>query len=111
MQGVGFTPGRVAKQYDANRSVRNYESRIIKRRQNLINRWYLEWRNRDRDGQWEAMQAIRGFNKNNPRNIIDFDTLKRSWKTRQRFSTESKHGITLKKKTQHIKNKVRFADD
>jgi len=111
MKAIGFSPARVNRQYDANRSLRNYEQQIHKRRQLLINRWYLAWRTRDREGMRDGIKEIRRFNSKNRRNAISMDTLRQSWKTRRRFSHESRAGVHLNKRDAHLRGRVRFGDE
>ena len=111
LQGIGFTPANVAKQYDANRALKNYQNRINDRRQLLMNRWWLALQAGDADGVADALDDIRNFNGKNPTRRIDFKTLKRSALTRRKRNGQNDHGVYLPKRDRHLQGRVRFGDE
>ena len=92
-QAAGFTPSKVNRQYAQNTAIQYYESRILNRRQKLMNLYWLAWRTGDEETQQETLEAIQAYNRSNPRKAIKPSALKRSLKIRLRNSqrTEKRH--------------------
>ena len=112
LQTIGFTPGRVAKQYDVNTAIKNYETRLKDRRRRLINLAAISLKVGDTEEyKTNVLPAILAFNKKNPRNKIDMQSIRRSVKTRQRYSKESMDGINLQKSMRHLRERIRYGDD
>ena len=69
-QAAGFTPSKVNRQYAQNTAIQYYESRILNRRQKLMNLYWLAWRTGDEETQQETLEAIQAYNRSNPRKAI-----------------------------------------
>lgn len=111
MQFIGFSVGRVNKQYDARSAIKNAEHRIKDRRKLLMNKFATSIHNGDTTWQKDILNEIRFYNKKNPTNAITVDSIKRSLKMRAKTSAMTKNGVYLNKNMQHLRNKGRFADD
>ncbi len=111
LQASGFTPGRVAKRYDANRAFYNYDDRIAKRRARLVNRWAMAMMTGDGDGIREALAAIQRFNGKNPSFRIGQEHLKGSLKRRLQYSTRNRGGVYVTKRNLGTLNRIRFANE
>lgn len=111
LQGSGFSPADVTKQYDVNSAIRDYQYRLRDRRQLLINRWWLAHSAGDTEGAREALEAMARFSRKNPGMKIDRDTLYRSARMRRRRSAESQGGVHLRKSERYLRDRVRFGDD
>ncbi len=112
MQAIGFSSARVDKQYDVNSAIKGYESRIGKRRQQLITKAATALRVGDvQTYKEDVLPDIIKFNNKNPRNNIDMNAIRRSVKTRNRYSKESINGISVRKKMRYLRDRVRFGDD
>ncbi|MEF8794317.1 PLxRFG domain-containing protein [Thiohalorhabdus sp.] len=97
-QALGFTPSRVSQYYDAYFAAENAEKRINRRRDTLLNKYWLGLRNGDSDTMGEAMEGITAFNKSYPEVAISASTLSQSMESRMRYTAESKMGIHIDKK-------------
>jgi hypothetical protein len=112
-QGAGFAPAELAQRYDANRAIKNIETRILDRRERLINRWWLARRTGDQEGVQEAMAAIGRFNQSsaiatNPRARITPATLLASTQARRRYSQRAEGGIIVDQRLGRLPERVRF---
>jgi len=111
MQFIGFSVGRVNKQYDARSTIKNAENRIKDRRKLLMNKFATSINNGDAAWQKEILKEMAKFSKKNPTNAITVDSIERSLKMRARTSAMTKNGVYLRKNMQHLRNKGRFADE
>lgn len=111
LQGIGFSSGEVSKQYDANSALRNYKTKIDRRRQLLVNRWWLALDRGDTEAHAESLDDIRTFNGKNPTKKISIKTLKQSLKIRKIRSSQSEHGVYLRKNERHLRDRVRYGND
>lgn len=96
-QAIGFTPAKVNETYDRNNSLKNAESRVLKKRSSLINAWVLAAQQNDADGKREALERIKKFNAvpiYRPL-AIGADTLQRSMKTRARNAAKREDGALI----------------
>jgi hypothetical protein len=109
LQGIGFTPARLANQYEANRALKGLEQRILDRRANLINRYALALHLQDQEMVQQSREAIQRFNQHNPTAAITAQTLRRSLRARSRYSRQAQHGMMLSKNLQGLTSEVRFA--
>lgn len=109
LQLQGFTPAEVANQYDANRSLKNYEQAILGRRQRLLDAYALATRLGDSEGRASALERIRAFNRANPEVMLNSRSLRRSLRDRLRYSERAANGIVLDRRlARRIREDVRF---
>jgi hypothetical protein len=98
LQLAGFTPAEVAKQYDVNRSLKNYEQAILDRRGYLLDAFAMALRLDDGEARQEALDKIKAFNRANPEIAITTKGIRQSLGARARYSRDAEHGITLNRK-------------
>ena len=109
-QAMGFAPARAGERYEARNTVKNMQSGIGNRREQLLN-WYAESiRDNDSIKQSDVVNKIQRFNEKNPAKMIDAKVLKHSLKTRARISGQTEHGIYLPKGSKHLIEAGRFAE-
>ncbi len=95
-QAIGFQPVRLAEQYRENSALKNYEQFILDRRQSLMNAYAMAVRTgADRA---EVMERIRAFNRRYPEIPINGDTLRRSLRTRARYSAQADGGVAINRR-------------
>ncbi|NMS58079.1 PLxRFG domain-containing protein, partial [Vibrio parahaemolyticus] len=58
-QALGFTPARLVQQYDSNSALKGYERQVTRRRQSLMNAYWLAVRTKDNDGRKSVLNNIR----------------------------------------------------
>jgi hypothetical protein len=107
-QLLGFSPEKVSSQFEQSRAIKNGEQRIIQRRQNLLTRYALAARAGDDRGMGEAMEKIRSYNENVPRYPITSTVIKRSMKSRSRYSRDSMNGINLNKNLMYLADELDY---
>lgn len=98
LQLIGFTPAEVARQYEENRSLKNYEQHVLDRRQHLMDAFAMAQRLEDQVARADALDAIRKFNAKWPELGISANTLRKSLMSRARYSAKAEGGIMLNKK-------------
>lgn len=109
LQMQGFTPAQVARQYDANSAVKGYEQFILNRRQHLTDAYAMAWRLGDAETQSAVLEKMRAFNQANPELAISAETLRRSLKSRMRYSQRAEDGIIVNPKLEaRVRGAVRF---
>jgi len=94
-QALGLSPLVVAEQYETNNELKGADTKLTKRRQQLMNRYFMAVRQADSDGATAALGQIRQFNRANPNYAITRETLDRSQQSRARHLALSDHGITV----------------
>lgn len=96
-QSIGFTPAKVAETYERNSALINADSRIKRRRGELLNRFALAHRLGDEGARSDALDAIRRFNAvpmHRPV-AITAETLRSSLKTRIRNAKKREDGVLI----------------
>jgi hypothetical protein len=110
-QALGFTPARVSEMYAGANAVKNYETRIERRRKVLMNQWVNAVRKQDAEGAREAMAAITAFNAKNPIFRIDYQrNLVPSLRNRMRVQAQTKDGVYVPATKNEIRQVGRFAN-
>jgi hypothetical protein len=99
LQGAGFTPQRLASQYQLNAWQKDTEQQILDRRQSLINQKFNARARGDYDTEADINEEIQNFNIMNPEKglKITSETLVASARTRAQQSKDTKAGIYLSK--------------
>lgn len=102
MQAFGFTPVELARRSESAGALASRKSNLTQRKTALLDRLYLAKINGDKEGQREAMEAIRKFNSNEfvrkTRNVIGFDDIQESLKRRMKNARTSVYGINVPEK-------------
>jgi hypothetical protein len=110
-QAFGWTPSRLANRYAENSKRKAREQRIVKRRSELLAKYYSAWRRQDEDDSYAVMEQIVKFNQANPGYPIEGETIRKSIRRRQTYRQSAKDGIQLNKKLQgSILEDVDFAN-
>jgi hypothetical protein len=93
-QALGFTPAKVAEQYETNTRLKNRERRITRERQSIL----ADVTGAMRAGEMvdaDLMAEVAEFNRANPDYPITPDTIMRSLRARIRASDQMEGGIRL----------------
>lgn len=98
MQLQGFTPTKLSRQYETNRSLKNYEQHIFDRRRHLMGALAMSIRLEDGKARAEAMAKIGRFNQTHPELAITPRTIRQSMKARERYSARAEAGVVLNPK-------------
>lgn len=98
MQGVGFSPARVAEQYQINNSLKNYEKEIDTRRKALLDAYAMAMSLRDTEAVRTAYVKIQAFNRKYPEWPINSSTIRRSLQSRKAYSDRMVSGIVMNKR-------------
>ncbi len=109
-QAMGFTPSELVKQYEQNRAVKDMETRLRRRHDQLINRIFMGYRLQDRKVVRQTLRDIGQWNKSNPTYAITPATLQRSAKARSAYDMRTVGGIALDKRLQYLHNTLRFTE-
>jgi hypothetical protein len=99
-QSIGFAPERLAQRQKANIEMKTAEQDILKRRQDLLNAYFMAFDTQDSDFLDRTMEKIARFNKSNPAVGIRGSNLSRSVrdKYRQRLISQLTGGMNINKK-------------
>jgi hypothetical protein len=99
-QSLGFAPERVAQRQKSNIEMKTVEQKILTRRQDLLNAFFMAVDNDDDDMVDRVLDKIEKFNDSYGAVGITSDQLQKSVKTRytQRALAESTGGISINKK-------------
>ncbi|SEN87057.1 hypothetical protein SAMN04489859_102010 [Paracoccus alcaliphilus] len=94
MQLQGFTPAEVAERYQINNRLRNKQSRIEKRRKDIVREIGDAVRKGDEIPD-SAVEKMRRFNQDIPEWAITADSIRQSVRARQRASDRNELGVAL----------------
>jgi hypothetical protein len=99
LQAVGFTPQRLAGQYQLNAWQKDAEKQILARRQSLLNQYFNARTRGDFETASDVREEMRNFSMMNPEKglAITEDTITASGRTRAQQSKDTKAGIYLSK--------------
>ncbi len=100
IQGLGFSPERVAQRQKSNIEMKNAEQNILNRRQALLDGFFMSVDNGDDDMRERVIDKVAKFNAANPGVAISSKNLTNSIKTRMklRAMAEATGGMTINKK-------------
>ncbi len=88
---LGFTPGRLAKQYDDNQLIRNIDARISTRRERLV----AGFLRTEGDERFAVLRDVAAFNKEHPAYAITHKQLLNALKTRAKRKASDDGGVYL----------------
>lgn len=99
-QALGFTPERLAQRQKANIEMKTVEQKILKKRQALLDAFFMSIDNSDDDLKERVLDKVVKFNQANPGMAIQPKNLMQSVETRfkQRALADSLGGMALNKK-------------
>lgn len=95
MQVFGFRPSDVAEAGEEAGAAKRMESKIIQRRNAIIERASVARMSGDYEGFQEAMEDARGFSQKHPARAITAETLYGAIKRRQKKMVESVNGVRV----------------
>jgi hypothetical protein len=98
LQLSGFTPSELSRKYDRNRTLKNYEDFVEKRRDHLMNAYAMAVRLGDADAIAAAWEQIGKFNQTWPQIAITPEVLRKSARTKAMNSARAEDGIVLNPK-------------
>jgi hypothetical protein len=97
MQIFGFAPADLATTQARTGAEYTTSQKLRQRRTALLLQMYTAVAASNADATKEALRSIAEFNRSNPDLFIDYDTLERSFKERDRRAAESLDGLYLEK--------------
>lgn len=97
MQMVGFSPADLSSQYEKTQAAKGFEREVLKRRQNLLERYNMAVTAGDSDLLMDTMERIAEFNAARPSKTITRDTLVRSQRARAAAEKEMVAGVRFDK--------------
>jgi len=97
-QALGFTPAKLAEQYDRNGAMKNKEAVIVGRRGDLLTRVWRSETGRSSETIDEILPDIQEFNEDYPEYPITPKTIRQSMQSRERASDRNEGGIQINPK-------------
>jgi hypothetical protein len=100
VQGLGFSPERVAQRQKSNIEMKNIEQKILNRRQALLDGFFMSVDNGDDDMRERVIDKVAKFNAANPGVAISGKNLTNSIKTKMKLRAlaEATGGMSINKK-------------
>jgi hypothetical protein len=97
LKATGFTPTKLADRYDEDNRLRNVESRLKKRREQLMDAYWLAYQARDAEGKSDARAAIREWNTKHRSAAISGTDLQASVRSRRSYTKQAAKGVVIGK--------------
>lgn len=111
LQLAGFSPARLNEQYDGINAAKNYERRLLDRRESLLNAYAMAWRASDPDTLATVREKIKAWNEAQPALAITTSTIRRSLAARMRYSSKAEAGVVLDRRVADAaRAQARFSD-
>jgi hypothetical protein len=100
IQGVGFSPERVAQRQKSNIEAKGMEQDIKNRKDNLMNAFFMAVDNKDGELKSRVIEKVRKFNRSHPGMAIEPEDLVKSIETRytNRAIARTTGGISIDKR-------------
>jgi len=96
-QAIGFTPADLSNTYEQRSSAKNFENKVLARKQNILNKYKTARKLGNRSLEREAVKEALAFRRQFP-TLMDDTTLERSYKASVRIDSEDTiAGITFTK--------------
>jgi len=99
MQVFGFAPADLSSTYEQRSAAKNYERKVLDRKQRILDRWELASESGDREFKAEVRKEFNNFRKNYPQ-LVDARTLDRSLNARRSAEKEIMLGMRWNKSLQ-----------
>ncbi len=99
MQVFGFGPADLSSTYEQRSAAKNYERKVLDRKQRILDRWEMASESGDRDFKAEVRKEFNSFRKNYPQ-LVDARTLDRSLNARRSAEKEIMLGMRWNKSLQ-----------
>lgn len=110
-QALGLSPLAVSEQYEKNSELKGADARMTRRRQRLMNRYFLAIRQQDGEAARAVLEEVRDFNRANPAYAITRETLQRSQQARRRHAGMTENGITVTRRMHAMRQRLPAAED
>lgn len=107
-QSIGFVPEELATLNAQSRAVKGAEQKLHKRKELLIDKYFLASHNADKEGTDEALKDIMTFDKKNPTIAIGAANIVSSAKSRAKFNALAVEGTTVDPKLGYLHNRYKF---
>lgn len=107
-QSIGFVPEELATLNAQGRAVKGAEQKLHKRKELLIDKYFLASHNADKEGTDEALKDIMTFDKKNPTIAIGAANIVSSAKSRAKFNALAVEGTTVDPKLGYLHNRYKF---
>lgn len=107
---LGFNPTRVSEMHEGQRAIKNRESALVGRREEIMNMFNAAVMAGDTEMQAEAMEAAAKFSMTNPGMAINGMALRHSLQAKLRNQAMIKDGVYLQKRRQELRAEGRFAN-
>ena len=99
MQVFGFGPADLSSTYEQRSAAKNYERKVLDRKQRILDRWEMASESGDREFKAEVRKEFNSFRKNYPQ-LVDARTLDRSLNARKSAEKEIMLGMRWNKSLQ-----------
>ena len=99
MQVFGFGPADLSSTYEQRSAAKNYERKVLDRKQRILDRWEMASESGDREFKAEVRKEFNNFRKNYPQ-LVDARTLDRSLNARRAAEKEIMLGMRWNKSLQ-----------
>ena len=99
MQVFGFGPADLSSTYEQRSAAKNYERKVLDRKQRILDRWEMASESGDREFKAEVRKEFNNFRKNYPQ-LVDARTLDRSLNARRSAEKEIMLGMRWNKSLQ-----------
>ena len=99
MQVFGFGPADLSSTYEQRSAAKNYERKVLDRKQRILDRWEMASESGDREFKAEVRKEFNNFRKNYPQ-LVDARTLDRSLNARKAAEKEIMLGMRWNKNLQ-----------
>jgi hypothetical protein len=96
VQSIGFAPADLSSTYRQRSAAKNYENKVLGRKQRILNKYTAAKKVGDTKRQQEAAEAANKFIRQYP-TLMDRDTLERSYKANIAADKNSVAGISFTK--------------
>ena len=107
---LGFAPARASEMYEAKGAVKNAETALNEKRQNLLSRMVKARIEGDGTAVQDLQVDIQAFNERNPAFKITMDSIMKSLLAKRRNTAETQDGIRLPKGKDDLRAIGRFAE-
>lgn len=97
LQAFGFTPASLSNIYEIRSAGKNFEGKVLDRRQNILKKYYLGITTGDKETVREALEEYKEFARAFPEKVSP-GLLENSFKSRQQSASELINGLRFDKK-------------
>lgn len=107
---LGFAPARGSEMFEARNAIKNAETVLNEKRQNLLSRMVKARMDLDTAEIADLQSEIQAFNQRNPEFRITMDSILKSMRARRRNMAETEDGVRLPRGKEGLRELGRFAE-